>query len=53
MLTPVSPVSSSVPRAWRSGRLQANDGRDVVLRLNGSLGEAFSSLQQHHWLDRR
>ncbi|XP_056892608.1 polycystin-1 isoform X3 [Takifugu flavidus] len=43
---------NSVPRAWRSGRLKANDSRDV-LQLNGSLGEAFSSLQQHHWLDQR
>lgn len=56
MLTPVSPVSGSGPRGRRSGRLTANDSRDVVLQLKGHLAEAVSSLQQlqqRRWLDHR
>lgn len=52
-MTPLSPVPSRPSRARRSA---AGDDGGAVLRLNRSLAEARSSveqLQQHHWLDHR
>lgn len=54
LLTPVPPACGRLRQG--SGQLTARDGSEVVLRLNRSLAEAFSSiqqLQQQHWLNHR